>query len=38
MLLCIMRADGENSVIDGENIVMLRAELRVRESTAPPRK
>ena len=36
MLLRIMDPDGEDSEPNEENIVMLKAELRIRESTAPP--
>jgi len=36
MLLLIMRPDREDSDLSEENIVMLKAELRIRESTAPP--
>ena len=37
MLLRIMRSDGGDSGLSEENIVVLKAELRIRESTAPPR-
>ena len=37
MLLAIMRPEGEGSDLNEDNIVMLKAELRIRESTAPPR-
>lgn len=36
MLLAIMRPEGEDSDLNEDNIVMLKAELRIRESTAPP--
>jgi hypothetical protein len=31
-----MRPEGEESDLNEDNIVMLKAELRIRESTAPP--
>ena len=36
MLLRLMQSERDNSIDDGERIVVLKAELRLRESTAPP--
>ena len=38
MLLRIMRSDEGDSELSEENFVVLKAELRIRESTAPPRR